>query len=62
MSYRHQDNVQAELKQLWGGTEIPPLTPEQITVALQLWQKIKAMKLREEKMATSQQQPTEQLQ
>ena len=40
------DKTQAELKQLWLG-KVPPLTPEQINVALQLWQKIKTRRERE---------------
>jgi hypothetical protein len=42
------DRTQAELKQLWSG-EVPPLTPEQIDIALQLWRKIKARREREQK-------------
>ena len=41
------DMTQAELKQLWSG-EVPPLTPEQIDIALQLWRKIKARREREQ--------------
>ncbi|HEY9609300.1 hypothetical protein [Allocoleopsis sp.] len=35
-----------ELKQLWGGGRIPPLTREQIELSLRLWQKIKKRKQR----------------
>ena len=35
------DSTEAELKQLWPGS-VPPLTPEQRELAIQLWQKIKA--------------------
>ena len=41
------DMTQAELKQLWSGN-VPPLTPEQIDIALQLWRKIKARREREQ--------------
>jgi hypothetical protein len=40
------DKNEAELKQLWSG-KVPPLTPEQIDIALQLWQKIKTRRERE---------------
>ena len=40
--------TQAELKQLWSG-KVPPLTSEQIDIALQLWRKIKARREREQK-------------
>jgi hypothetical protein len=40
------DKTEAELKQLWSG-KVPPLTPEQRDVALQLWQKIKTRRERE---------------
>jgi hypothetical protein len=42
------DKTEAELKQLWLG-KVPPLTPEQIDVALQLWQKIKTRTEREKR-------------
>ena len=41
------DKTEAELKQLWSG-KVPPLTPEQISVALQLWQKIEMRRERGE--------------
>ena len=41
------DMTQAELKQLWLGN-VPPLTPGQIDIALQLWRKIKARREREQ--------------
>ena len=40
------DKVEAELKQLWAG-KVSPLTPEQIELALQLWQKIKIRRAQE---------------
>jgi hypothetical protein len=40
------EKTEAELKQLWSG-KVPPLTPEQIDIALQLWQKIKTRRERE---------------
>ena len=42
------DSIQAQLKQLWSG-KVPPLTPEQTDIALQLWRKIKARREREQK-------------
>jgi len=36
----------AELKQLWHG-KVPPLTPEQKELAIQLWHKIQARKQRQ---------------
>ena len=42
------DMTHAELKQLWSG-EVPPLTSEQIDIALQLWRKIKARRERKQK-------------
>jgi len=41
-----EDKTEVELKQLWCG-KVPPLTLEQIDVALQLWQKIKTRKKQE---------------
>jgi len=40
------DSTQAELKHLWPGS-VPPLTPEQRELAIQLWQKIKARQQRQ---------------
>lgn len=40
------DETEIHLRQLWVG-KVPPLTPEQISVALQLWQKIKTRRERE---------------
>jgi hypothetical protein len=40
------EKTEAQLKQLWVG-KVPPLTSEQIDVALQLWQKIKIRRERE---------------
>ena len=45
------DMTQAELKQLWSG-EVPPLTPEQVGIALQLWRKIKARREREQEQVS----------
>jgi hypothetical protein len=53
MSFELTDSCRAELKQLWGGTKVPPLTPEQIELSLKLWHKIKSRKLREQKLAFS---------
>lgn len=48
-SLKSLDSCQAELNNLWLG-KVPPLTPEQVEVALKLWQKIKARKEREAKL------------
>ena len=42
------DKTEAQLEQLWVG-KVPPLTPEQISVALDLWQKIKMRREREKR-------------
>lgn len=42
------DKTEAELKQLWLG-KVPPLSAEQIDIALQLWQKIKTRREREQR-------------
>ena len=49
MSFKPNDGIQVELKQLWGG-KVPPLTPEQIDLSLKLWQKIKTRKQREQNL------------
>jgi hypothetical protein len=41
MLLKPKDSTQAQLKQLWGGF-VPSLTPEQIDLSIQLWEKIKA--------------------
>ncbi len=50
MSKETQDIVQKELQQLWGGGKVPPLTAEQTTLALKMWQKIKNMQAKEQKL------------
>ena len=52
MSFKPQSNTQAQLKQLWGGF-VPPLTPEQIDIALKVLQKIKTRKQRSSKLEPS---------
>ena len=47
MSFESDDSRKADLKQLWGGGKIPPLTPEETDLSLKLWQKIKTRKQRE---------------
>jgi hypothetical protein len=37
-------SLEEELKQLWGGGNIPHLTREQVELSLKLWQKIKKRK------------------
>jgi len=46
MSFQPNSSVQAALKQLWG-EKVPSLTPEQIDLSIQIWQKIKTRKQRE---------------
>ncbi len=48
MSSDEADTIEAELRQLWSGKKVPPLTSEQIDIALQLWRKIKARREREQ--------------
>lgn len=45
MSFKPQDDTQEVLKHLWGGF-VPPLTAEQVDMAIQLWQKIRSRKQR----------------
>lgn len=47
MSFQPNNSTEVELKQLWG-EKVPPLTPEQIDLSIQLWQKIKTRKQREQ--------------
>jgi hypothetical protein len=49
MKQDNQDSIQAKLKQLWGGGQVPDLTEEQTQWALVLWNKINNLKLREQK-------------
>ncbi len=53
MSYQSSNNSEAELKQLWGGGEVPPLTKEQTELSLQLWRKIKKRRQREQQSNAS---------
>lgn len=39
-----------DLKQLWGGGQVPPLTPEQTALSLKLWQKIQTRKQRDQQV------------
>lgn len=55
MSSESVDSRQADLKQLWGGGNVPPLTPEQTDLSLKLWQKIKTRKQREQKLGLEEQ-------
>lgn len=48
MSSELPDRSKADLSQLWGGGQVPPLTSEQIDLSLKLWQKIKTRKQREQ--------------
>lgn len=43
MLFQGQNNSQEALKKLWG-TNVPPLTPEQVDLATKVWKKIKARK------------------
>lgn len=47
MSLKPKDTPLTELKQLWGES-IPSLTPEQIELSIQLWNKIKVRREREQ--------------
>ena len=51
MSLKPKDSTQAQLKQLWGGF-VPSLTPEQIDLSIQLWEKIKARRKLEQNLAS----------
>jgi hypothetical protein len=50
MPFDSPDTSTADLKQLWGGGQVPPLTPEQTALSLKLWQKIQTRKEREQKV------------
>lgn len=47
MQFKNKDSHQAVLKNLWG-RNVPPLTLEEIELSVQVWQKIKARKQREQ--------------
>jgi hypothetical protein len=44
------NNRKEELRQLWGGGQVPPLNLEQTELSLKLWQKIKKRKQREQQL------------
>ena len=46
MSLKLSDTTQPELKHLWGA-RVPRLTPEEIDLSIQVWQKIKVRRQRE---------------
>jgi len=50
MEIQPNDSREKELKQLWGGGRVPPLTREEVELSLKLWQKIKKRKQRFLKM------------
>jgi hypothetical protein len=50
MSVEPSANKEAELRQLWGGGTVPPLSPKEIDLSIKLWQKIKTRKQREQKL------------
>lgn len=50
MSFEQSASSEAELRQLWGGGKVPPLTPTEIDLSLKLWQKIKTRKQREQEL------------
>ena len=50
MSVEPSVNKEAELRQLWGGGTVPPLSPKEIDLSIKLWQKIKTRKQREQKL------------
>lgn len=50
MSVEPSANKEAELRQLWGGGTVPPLTPKEIDLSIKLWEKIKTRKQREQKL------------
>lgn len=52
MSFEPSSNRKAELQQLWGGGQVPPLTPEEVELSLKLWQKIQKRKQKVQKQAT----------
>lgn len=49
MLQQPNDSIPAELKKLWG-VKVPPLTPEQIDLSIQLWRKIEVRKEREKRL------------
>ncbi|HEY9710493.1 MAG TPA: hypothetical protein V6D48_19955 [Oculatellaceae cyanobacterium] len=53
MSLEPTDSNKEELKQLWGGGKVPPLTVEETDLSLKLWQKIQKRKQREQQHNTS---------
>lgn len=53
MPFESPDPSTIDLQQLWGGGKVPPLTPEQTDLSLQLWQKIKTRKQREQKQQSA---------
>ncbi|HEY9638433.1 MAG TPA: hypothetical protein V6D14_33910 [Coleofasciculaceae cyanobacterium] len=53
MSFEALDGSKADLKQLWGGGKVPPLTPEETDLSLKLWNKIKLRKQREQKLEST---------
>ncbi len=46
MQQQPDDNSVSQLRQLWGEF-LPPLSPEQAQLSVQLWQKIQARKQRQ---------------
>lgn len=48
MSLEPTDSNKEELKQLWGGGKVPPLTVEETDLSIKLWQKIQKRKQREQ--------------
>jgi hypothetical protein len=50
MSFELTDSRKEDLKQLWGGGKVPPLTLEQTDLSLKLWHKIKKRKQREQQL------------
>lgn len=49
MSYEPSTNSEAQLRQLWGGGKVPPLSPKEIELSIKLWQKIQNRKQKEQK-------------
>lgn len=47
MHFKNKDSNQAVLKNLWG-RNVPPLTSEEVELSIQVWQKIKARRQREQ--------------
>ena len=52
MSFEPSASSEAELRQLWGGGKVPPLTPREMELSIKLWQKIKTRKQREQKLGS----------